>query len=158
MANDSYYWCSSVLLEVGAVVKPGNWGRMIKCYGARQQGSWEVLYRELALESVRKMSFPDKPSRLESIFLSRTLDESNFFKFRTNRAFDVTYRVKLVQPKLPIHFANFTFVSPNNWMQQESIITSMEECAVIYWQDGVDHGDVTEVLTTSPIEILEICN
>ena len=156
--QEFYYHCTSAFLETGAIIKPGNWGRILSLYGGSQTGDWAILYREQCLEHVRKLEFPEKPSRMSSVFLSRTLKELQFFKDKSNRKFDVAYKVMVIDSAAHIHLANWNAVNPATWGQQHSIIKSMDECARSYWSNSsLDHGDFTECLAASPIQVIESC-
>lgn len=37
-----YYWCNGLPLAEGAVVLPGNWGRMMKLYTPKQGNPWAL--------------------------------------------------------------------------------------------------------------------
>lgn len=111
----------------------------------------------MCLEYVRKLEFADKPSRMESVFLCRSKEDMDFFKSTASRPIDIVYKVRILDSNKPIHRANWKLVSPENWGQQSSIVTSMEDAARQYWNGGdTDHGQFTECLVESPVEIVEI--
>jgi hypothetical protein len=60
------YHCSPAWLEPGSVIRPGNYGRVLKLNGPKHN-HW---LREEMLEFVRKHAFPDKPSRLYEVRLT----------------------------------------------------------------------------------------
>ena len=63
MKKNKYYWLCSYKLEVGSVIKPGNWGRMVKMYIPQNNHHQAVtVAREFIFESIRFKYFPDKPA------------------------------------------------------------------------------------------------
>ncbi|NAW88782.1 DUF2441 domain-containing protein [Photobacterium halotolerans] len=145
---NTYYFSCSYPLEVGSVVNPGNWGRMIKMYDHRFGNPW-VLLRETLFESVRGKSYPNKPSRLESIFLCEELEEMLHFLKGSNRVLDLIYEVELVDSSLPLHKGCLLHT---NIVEQDNY-DSLTQKAYHYWDaTSVEH---TELVTTSPVRILK---
>ena len=70
------YHCSPSWLEPESVIRPGNYGRILKLIGP-SHSHW---LREQFLEFVRIQEFPDKPSRLTCAFTCENLDAARFFK------------------------------------------------------------------------------
>jgi hypothetical protein len=64
-----YFYCCSLPLEAGSVIRPGNWGRILRTYTPQSSRDAWLLARELVWELVRLQRFPAKPSRFEGIFL-----------------------------------------------------------------------------------------
>lgn len=156
--QDTYYYCASTGLAKGSIIQPGNWGRILYMYGGQYPGNWEVLYREMCLEYIRKLEFTEKPSRLDSIFLCRTKKGMDSFRKKNNRLIDIAYKVKILDNKKPIHIANWSQVSPPNWGQQNSIIKSMEESARSYWKglgSDSDNKEDIECVVESCVEVIE---
>ncbi len=58
------YFRSGAWYEVGHVVAPGNWGRVINAFGPRHTH----FYREYVFEKIRHLEFPDRPSRMRAAF------------------------------------------------------------------------------------------
>ena len=98
----SYFFACSYPLEPGSIVKPGNWGRMIKSYTPQAGNPW-ILVREMAYEEIRANEFSEKPSRFESIFLCSSLESISDFVRSNSRQFDIVYEVELVDPNAPSH-------------------------------------------------------
>ena len=80
----TYFHSAPLLLEPGAIIHPGNWGRILNCYTQQQGNPW-ILAREFAFESIRVSEHPELPSRL--------------------------YEVELVTPDAPLHRAGFNLVT-----------------------------------------------
>lgn len=143
----NYYYCCPLQLEPGSIVKPGNWGRMMKNYTPASSNSW-IFVRELAYEEVRKESFSEKPSRLECIFLCPSEDELRKFILQNHRIFDIAYEVELVDQTQPSHIGclqNPTINDNDNYLH-------LKKKAELYWR-GSDIAS-PEFITLSPIRIV----
>jgi hypothetical protein len=68
----SLYHCNRLDLQSGDLVQPGNWGTVLQQIGP-QHNAWN---REMVLEAVRSMHFPNKPSRLHGTFPVNSLKQS----------------------------------------------------------------------------------
>jgi hypothetical protein len=145
-----YFYCCSLPLEVGSVVRPGNWGRIIRTYTPQSSPNPWLLTRELIYEMVRIQSFPQKPSRFDCLFLC--LNECDLTEFRTttNRHLDLGYEVELVNPQAQNHLGDWTL--PN--MQNTDNLTVFENRANLYWQGN--NIVKQELVTLSPIRITRI--
>jgi hypothetical protein len=148
MQNNEYYWLCSYPLESGAVVLPGNWGRIVKNYKIGNC-NLVVLLNEYLFEEVRKSEFSEKPSRMESIFLCDSQSSLETFKHSTGREWDLSYKVELVDLSQPVFKTNWELANTTNGDNVKSI----KEKAKRYWQGAT--GANCEILTTSPIRILE---
>jgi|GraSoiStandDraft_32_1057276.scaffolds.fasta_scaffold251637_2 uncharacterized protein DUF2441 len=69
------YFACTMMLDRGSIVRPGNWGRIVRLIGPNHQ-EWQ---REMILEEIRKPEFPLLPSRLESAFVIDALDEAQYY-------------------------------------------------------------------------------
>jgi hypothetical protein len=124
----NYYYACSLPLEVGSVVLPGNWGRMLRTYTPQCGNPW-ILSRETVYEIIRLREFPSKPSRFYSIFLCPTEALLNAFCARTNRIFDLKYEVELVDANANSHNGDWTLANlPDNLN-----IQAIEDRARQYW-------------------------
>jgi len=144
-----YYYCYSLPLESGSVIKPGNWGRILKTYTPDSGNPW-VIIRELIFEQIRQVDYPDKPSRLSSIFTC--LDKTEIVKFRdnANRKLDLVYEVELVDPSLPVHISDYTLAN----IHKQDTMESLVHRASIYWQGDKNSTNNQELITESPIRII----
>ena len=140
-----------VKLEVGSIVLPGNFGRIIRF----QQGQGDaMLHRELAYETVRMCNFPEKPSRMEAIFACQGADSMIKFlvDYRQSAPTELIYEVEIADGEAPTHFAPINRVGPtatgNAW---DGYMKNSFE----YWAwDATRHEVPMEVVTTSPLRIL----
>lgn len=145
---NTYYFACSYPLEVGSIVNPGNWGRMIKMYDHRFGNPW-VLLRETLFDSVREKYYQNKPSRFESIFLCEDLTEMTGFLRNSNRFLDLIYEVELVDSTLPLHKGCLIHTS----IEEQDNYDSFTQKAYKYWDaTSVKH---TEIVTTSSVRILK---
>lgn len=145
-----YYYCCSLPLEPGSIIKPGNWGRIIKTYTPQTSPNSWLLARELIFEQVRFKYFAEKPSRFESVFLC--LDEATIKDFRNsnNRKLDIIYKVELVDIDKPQHTGDYNLAN----IQQNDNFKSIEEKAKKYWQGS--NILKAELVTSSRIRIVEM--
>lgn len=145
-----YFYCYSLPLEVGSVILPGNWGRILRTYTPQaQQNSW-LLTRELIYEMVRTKSFSHKPSRFEGIFLCLTEAALAHFRQSANRPIDLGYEVELVNPNAPSHMGDWDLAAIPNTAN----VLTIESRAALYWQGA--NLQNAELLTLSPIRITRV--
>lgn len=150
------YHSSPVLLEIGSVILPGNYGRVIGAVGEGHP-HWE---RETELERVRSIYHPEKPSRLNSCFCCSNLESLNLYveaikKNSPNSFWPVIYEVEKVDPEAGEHRSDFNLVQPLPGLNM-----NMSQIAQKYWDGDFwikieENPSVRceEVLTTSPIRI-----
>lgn len=143
----SYYFACSYPLEAGSIVKPGNWGRMIKNYTPQAGAPW-ILIREMAYEEIREREFPEKPSRFDAIFLCTSLPTMSDFIRANNRQFDIAYEVELVDPDQPTHLGCLN----NPVLANEDNYSSLLEKARAYWAGNNIQN--AEFVTHSSVRIL----
>ena len=89
-----FYHFSPILLANESVIEPGNFGRICKLGSLLNK-------RETFVEEVRQDHFPDKPSRLHSIFLLPTLEDAKIYRRHQNMidnciGWNVLYKVELL--------------------------------------------------------------
>lgn len=153
------YYLTSCLLEKGSIILPGNWGRMLNLYVTpfNDINSPRILLRETIYENVREKLFPEKPSRLSSLFCCPTLDCANNFKIAQGRNFDVIYKIAIDDKEMFI----------TSWIKADlphdksyHAINAYYEQAKIYW--SIDYTQYNEneleIITPYPATILEQCS
>lgn len=145
-----YYYCYSLPLEVGSVIRPGNWGRILRTYTPQSSPNHWLLTRELAYELVRVRQFPQKPSRFDCIYVCLSEADLGEFRATSNRHIDLSYEVELVDPQAPKHLGDWTL--PN--MQNTDNLPVFESRATRYWQGN----DIVkqELITLSPLRITRV--
>lgn len=118
-----YFHSNRRVLRSGAIVEPGNYGRIVR--QSRENGPhWA---RETVLEAVRLAKFPTKPSRLSSCFATNNLDTALFYH-RHHCPEGCLYAVEIEDLSLPIHFGDFNCIQP---MPRRA--ETMEQIAEKYW-------------------------
>ena len=72
----TYYHCSHLKFDIGHIINPGNWGKIIYKMGMDHN----AYNREIFLEGFREKLHPDKPSRLRSTFFCDSLNTMIHYK------------------------------------------------------------------------------
>jgi hypothetical protein len=75
-ASTTYFHCAPIVLGVGSLVAPGNWGRILNLYDWNPNNFSLNIWREALLEQARQIHAPTKPSRLHAAFTLPTLNEA----------------------------------------------------------------------------------
>ncbi|MEO1059534.1 MAG: DUF2441 domain-containing protein [Actinomycetota bacterium] len=130
------FHCAGVLLEPGAVIEPGNFGRVIRRYGQQHN----LYNRETLLENYRTKHHPQAPSRLSCVYAAPS--ESNavtFLSAQPTRWSDLIYRVEILDPTATTFCADLTQVAD----------------PTLYWSRVLPSHPNAELLIASPIKILE---
>jgi hypothetical protein len=160
-----YYLCSYPLIE-GSIVEKGNWGRIIQKNPNFQQLSknlWinssgvifvdaldQYIIRELIFERVRKDKFPHAPSRLNCIFVCKTIDGAKSFKSEQGRNLDLIYEVEPTDVN--------SRMLETDWSWINSILNKplheIEEAARKYWGGEIQNPDKKELLWDCGVRIL----
>jgi hypothetical protein len=147
------YHCSRDVLQVGDVIEPGNWGKVILQHG-RSHNSW---FREVILEAIRLQVYPHKPSRLYSTFSCETLESIKFYKDRHMPNGNI-YQVNLVDADCAFHRGDFNAVEP-----MQSYPANMIQIAKLYWEyglktsiEGYEHIVCSEIVTYSPLIVVSL--
>ncbi|MFT3850907.1 MAG: DUF2441 domain-containing protein [Propionivibrio sp.] len=142
-----YYHSAPLLLEPGAIIHPGNWGRILNCYTQQQGNPW-LLAREFVFESIRVSEYSDLPSRLSCAFAFETLDHANEYKSNFS-PWNPLYEVELVDAAASVHRAGFNLVAfpPAN----TEFVPVVVGLARKYWRS--EEIEVTEILTKSALRV-----
>jgi hypothetical protein len=140
------YHFSSSLLGPGSLVRPGNWGRIVRLIGS-QHREWS---RECVLERIRQAEFPPLPSRFDCIFFFASFTEAEFYKSSLGaNAHLVMYEVELADAEVRQHEADWKGTGPYD----------TDEWAWRYWRGDIMPGRgpgplCREVLAVTPLRIL----
>lgn len=147
------YHLTACLLAPGAIILPGNWGRMLNLYATPIEDAHaaELLLKETIFEMVREQGFPTRPSRMHSLFCCPTLEGARHFQETQCRRFDLIYEVELKSEN--IFFASWNHVnlpSDKNFLA----LQSYEELAKAYWsiewEKEPSAKDSLEILSPNP--------
>lgn len=163
------YHVAPIPLGAGSVIEPGNFGRCIQLHFG---GSF-VAHREAVYELVRKAEFPDKPSRLESIFLLPTAQEAEIYR-DAEAPLNLLYEVEMLDPHAKHHTAYIDLVCGQK--NPPDTVSRLNAYARHYWQSlepfGVESTESSamaeasvsmrarqqvrprEIVTKSPIRIV----
>jgi hypothetical protein len=143
------YHCCITPLEVGSVILPGNWGRIIKLYTSAE-GNVHIAYREKILEDHRQANFPNKPSRLDGVFGCRDLMDAIQYKLE-NARWSIIYRVETVTQDHRVHHAPWTFDYND---ARKFYFEGTHAVANTYWQEHPLTQDM-ETLVDCPVRVVE---
>lgn len=155
--TDSIFHMTAIRLEPGSIIKPGNWGRILRRYQrihANNQsfGDPWILSRELIFEMVRRQSYPDKPSRWESAFCFLSPDDiAPYRQVNDSGKLNIVYRVEIVDDDAPKHFGGLDALS---WLPEGGVfVENYEAIAAMYWSQPLPGPQ--ELVTTSRLRVLE---
>jgi hypothetical protein len=146
--GDMYFHLCSTPLQGGAIIQPGNWGRIIRFFG-QAHNRWLA---ESAMEDVRQKEFPDLPSRWSSSFFFDNESEARGYQ-AAHAAFLILYEVELVDLRAAIHRADYRRNVPN-------ATPSLDWCRA-YWRGEhfaaeADGRRCTELLAETPIRVVRV--
>ena len=114
----------------------------------------DVALRELALEKVRKEKYPHYPSRMASLYVSRTYEEAEQWGDFFAKIGRPTYGIA----KIKVNGNTFTgdaYKCFDGSIDEEENIRQAE----IYWQNGPNEDGsqpIVEILADGDIEVVEI--
>jgi hypothetical protein len=117
-----YYHFSPFRHPIGSYLRPGNFGRLIRCFGAISQ----CHRRETAYENHRIERHPHAPSRLDALFCLPTLRECAIYRKSIATAKNrFLFEIRADEPGF---FANIQDVEPSSKAQFDA--ASMDA----YWR------------------------
>jgi len=151
--NNHFFHLSPILLESGSIIKPGNFGRVIETYRPNNLGPLAV--RELIFEIARLKTFPEKPSRFNSIFLFPTLQHAQTQLFR----FDIScliYEVELTETDANLFHGNMGLIHAGFPNEHMAAIPYLYNLAAQYWVGLTTVQPESEFLSSSPVRILNL--
>lgn len=105
----TYFHCAPIGLSPGAVIQPGNWGRILRLYEITNNQINQQAVREVILELSRQIHAPNKASRLKSVFVCETLADAIAFRDKHQRLQHI-YEVVPVREDAPMHVGNYELV------------------------------------------------
>jgi hypothetical protein len=159
-----YFHCAPIILDTGSIIKKGNWGRILNLYSSQTPGDALLIYREYVLEKIRTLDYSTKPSRLNSCFVTKSLEHALIYRnFQDQRG--IIYKVELTEPDAKTHIGGWNSVSP---VLHQSWLQSMEGIAHDYWQGKlfpyniqdnyqkiVEYNQLVEIVIDSDLRIIE---
>ncbi|WP_018300140.1 DUF2441 domain-containing protein [Fangia hongkongensis] len=155
------YWTTNINIETGAIIEPG--GHKAKYINSFvMNDNVYFMYYETILELVRQRNFPDKPSRYDSLFVCKSLDDIHHFMKQYNRIGHFIYNIKPKSQEFKIHHGNFKSVSPHRsskFCNKNAIgcYTHQDylDNAFDYWSGDNIEDNCMEVCIASSIILLE---
>ncbi len=104
MSSPKLFHLAPMLLEIGTILLPGNWGRCIKHPMRNQDQSY---VREIAMEERRKLHFVKKPSRLYCIFALPSLNSVRAYQKIGLNVLSAVYEIEPLVHNGPMHLGNW---------------------------------------------------
>jgi hypothetical protein len=150
--NQTYFHCSGTSLAVGAVINPGNWGRMLRLYELQPNvGLPTNVFREALMEQARLIYAPTKVSRLEAVYALPSLADAVAFRNQYQPT-NIIYEVQPTDPSTPPTIGDYVLaVAP----YPQRYFNAMFDYARRYW---IDPPNQIEMLFSSPMRIVAIAN
>lgn len=125
-----------------------------KYEGVELSHSVDVALRELALEKVRQEKYPQYPSRMAALYVSRTYEEAERWADYFARLGRPTYAVAKIE-------VDGRYYCGDAYKCFDGVVSEAENLrlAEIYWANGASedgHDPIVEVLVDGDITVLEI--
>ena len=141
----AFHWCSTSL-DIGSIIQPGNWGRIVRKFGWNHGHSGN----EAALEHIRLTEFSHLPSRLDAAFYLADQQAASFYGQGQVNHLMVLYEVELLQPEANSHRTYWDGVRPSGDLGLE--------WARKYWRGEPPDGNINiskqERLTLSALKVV----
>lgn len=151
--STKYFHVCPILLEVGSVIKPGNFGRVIEQYRVGMLGA--MAHRELSFEIVRLKHFAHLPSRMQCLFLFGSF-EAALNHVHSIAPTNVVYEVELIGDEEPFH-ADMGLFATNLPSEQYPVLPFFVNLAAVYWQGKTAApNDTSEFLTLLPVRVVQM--
>lgn len=125
-----------------------------KYKGTELSHNVDVALRELALEKVRKEKYPQYPSRMAALYVSRSYEEAEQWAEYFARIGRPTYCVAKIEVNGKIYYGDAYKCFDGTISEEENL-----RQAEIYWINGPNEDGqepIVEVLVDGDIEIVEI--
>lgn len=125
-----------------------------KYEGTELSHSVDVALRELALEKVRKEKYPQYPSRMASLYVSRTYEEAARWADYFASLGRPTYAVAKIEVNGRVYYGDAYKCFDGTISEEENL-----RQAEIYWLNGPNEDGrepIVEVLVDGEIEVVEI--
>jgi hypothetical protein len=140
-----YHRCRH-LHQPGALIQPGNWGKIVTGWGPRH-GQY---LREYAFERIRDREFSDKPSRVACVF---AFEDDAFAKAWTRGnppEPEHVYLIDTVEPDTPTLRVDMAWIDV---FWQYHSFDSIDECIRHYWRGDATAQPKWEVLVAGPVVV-----
>lgn len=144
--------------EIGEVIQLGNWGRVVRGYGAFHR----FWVREQTWEQVRSQNFSDRPSRLECSYAYDDLNTALKGRADGNPPFlPWIYEVEPVDEGCSRHQGDLWFMNYGAWEAQADVpqgvwnVPAFLSLASRYWAGELPSGE-SEILLGSDLRVTGI--
>lgn len=152
----TYFHLCPINLEVGSIIKPGNFGRVINKYPA--SGLNTLAFREMAFEIARLQNFPERPSRLSSLFMfsSARSAMTHIMKFGVAA---LLYEVEIIDPSLALFHGDMALIDNAQFPHEHTpAIPFMIQRGQEYWVGRTAIDESSEFLTASSVRVIREIN
>ena len=147
----TYFHSAPLLLDVGSVIQPGNWGRILNAYRRPNNGSPWLIAREMAFETIRASKYQNLPSRLSCAFVFESLDDANQYQGQFT-PWNALYEVEMTDVNAPRHRGAFNLIElPPEGVEFLPVTVQRAEQ---YWSGS--QIQVPEIITKSSLRILQM--
>ncbi len=130
------------------------YGHPEKYVGTDLSHEVDVALRELALEKIRQEKYPQYPSRLASLYVSKTYEEAERWGEYFARLGRPTYGIARIRVNGNCYIGDACKCFDGEISEEENL-----RRAEIYWRNGPNedgHDPIVEILVDGDIEIVEI--
>jgi len=144
------YHCAPMSLEVGGVIRSGNWGRIVRATSIAgvNDGTSKIIF-ELAYEHSRLLHNPSAPSRLDCIFCCPTLEEAQAYR-AAQQPTGIIYKVSPIHPNTAMHVTSWPLWGLGTGLNFDQSLIRLKD----YWT-ATPTGQ-REVLVGGPVRIIDI--
>ncbi len=146
----AFYHCAPMSLEVGGVIRSGNWGRIVRATSIAgvNDGTSKIIF-ELAYEHSRLLHNPSAPSRLDCIFCCPTLEEAQAYR-AAQQPTGIVYKVSPIDPNTPVHLTSWSL-----WGLGTGLNFSQSQMRLKDYWTAAPTGQ-REVLVGGPVQIVDV--
>ncbi|WP_432706422.1 DUF2441 domain-containing protein [Azotobacter salinestris] len=127
--DNIFYHVAPTILGEGSIIMPGNWGRVMRFNN-------EVtvpLLREHIFELVRVTKHPDKPSRMNCLFVLDKLQDAEHYRAKYKPS-EIIYQVSIDAPITTIHRGNYELPIPTGY----HLVEGLYQLATKYWTEAAE--------------------
>lgn len=143
MIMKNFYWVGSKFIGIKSTIIPGQWGHLVLSIPNHSSLPLELIY-----ENVRLAKYPDRPSRLNSLFLCPSIESATKFQ-KENRPSDVIWEVELLDPNLSQFLTDWMIVT----QRQDTKLYFRD--ADNYWKRREVDLQRQELLTESQVRLVK---
>jgi hypothetical protein len=143
-----YYHRSQLLYRKGDVIPPGNWGRVILGIGPAHKR----FYPEYVLETIRRVEFTEKPSRMAAAFMFESHAGAVAWPRTVIQGIQEHVYAVTVPEGVPTHHGNFGWIDA---MPLYRTFEGVEECARRYWRGDDRNPEQWEYVVSGALTVVD---